>query len=460
MQKNIQKPRVPKSLYNIDSKGKRHRINPQDITGKFTRIRKWIAYFLIIIYLLPPWLKIDGLPVILLNIPDRQFILFGSIFWPQDVQYLVFIFILAGLFLFFMTALLGRVWCGWACPQTVFLEFVLRRIEYWIEGNRTDQIKLDKSPWTVSKISKKTTKHLLFLLVAALVSNTFLAYFTGVETLLQWISRPPWENWTAFLFMLFFLSLFYFDLAHFQEQYCTLVCPYARFQSALTDSQTIQVMYDTFRGEPRGRRSKVEGDCVDCSACIRACPTGIDIRNGSQLECIGCARCIDACDRIMTRIKKPKGLVRYESEDGLKGKKSPIIRSRIVVYAIFLVILSTCFTWVLLTRPLVEYQLIRPKGDPYSVLSQNQISNHFSLRLINKDLKQHQVRLAHLGDEDTKLIVPISPYKMKPNSTYQLAFFLIVAKGRIPNGHIKIPLQVFIDDVEKGIIELEFLGPP
>ncbi|MBT7893261.1 MAG: cytochrome c oxidase accessory protein CcoG, partial [Deltaproteobacteria bacterium] len=325
MQQKPQPSQVPKSLYNIDATGKRHRIYPQDITGKFTRIRTKLAYLLILIYLLPPWLKINGLPVIQLNIPDRQFVLFGSIFWPQDVQYLVFIFILAGLFLFFITALLGRVWCGWACPQTIFLEFVLRRIEYWIEGNRTDQIKLDKSPWTPSKFTKKAIKHLLFLLVAAVVSNTFLAYFTGVDSLLQWISSPPWENWTAFLFMLFFLFAFYFDLAHFQEQYCILVCPYARFQSALIDSQTIQVMYDPRRGEPRGRRSKVTGDCIDCSACIRACPTGIDIRNGSQLECIGCTRCIDACDRIMTRIKKPKGLIRYESELGLAGEKPSVI---------------------------------------------------------------------------------------------------------------------------------------
>ncbi|NQU64077.1 MAG: 4Fe-4S binding protein, partial [SAR324 cluster bacterium] len=249
MPRDIPPSRVPKSLYNIDATGKHLRINPQDITGKFTRIRKNLAYLLIVLYLLPPWLKINGLPVIQLNIPERQFILFGSIFWPQDVKYLVFIFILAGLCLFFVTALLGRVWCGWGCPQTLFLEFVLRRIEYWIEGDRTAQIKLDKSPWSGSKVFKKTLKHLLFLLVAATISNTFLAYFTGIDALLEWIIQPPWENWTAFLFMLFFLFAFYFDLAHFQEQYCTLVCPYARFQSALIDSQTVQVMYDPLRGE-------------------------------------------------------------------------------------------------------------------------------------------------------------------------------------------------------------------
>ena len=459
MQQKPQPSQVPKSLYNIDATGKRHRIYPQDITGKFTRIRTKLAYLLILIYLLPPWLKINGLPVIQLNIPDRQFVLFGSIFWPQDVQYLVFIFILAGLFLFFITALLGRVWCGWACPQTIFLEFVLRRIEYWIEGNRTDQIKLDKSPWTPSKFTKKAIKHLLFLLVAAVVSNTFLAYFTGVDSLLQWISSPPWENWTAFLFMLFFLFAFYFDLAHFQEQYCILVCPYARFQSALIDSQTIQVMYDPRRGEPRGRRSKVTGDCIDCSACIRACPTGIDIRNGSQLECIGCTRCIDACDRIMTRIKKPKGLIRYESELGLAGEKPSVMRPRIIIYILILTIITGSFFWVLSNRPLVEHQLIKPKGVPFTLISQNQVSNHFSLRLINKDLKQHRIRLAQQGGEDVSLIVPISPYTLKANSTYRLAFFMIVPRDKLSAGRLKIPLQVFIDDVAQENIELVFIGP-
>ena len=459
MQQKPQPSQVPKSLYNIDATGKRHRIYPQDITGKFTRIRTKLAYLLILIYLLPPWLKINGLPVIQLNIPDRQFVLFGSIFWPQDVQYLVFIFILAGLFLFFITALLGRVWCGWACPQTIFLEFVLRRIEYWIEGNRTDQIKLDKSPWTPSKFTKKAIKHLLFLLVAAVVSNMFLAYFTGVDSLLQWISSPPWENWTAFLFMLFFLFAFYFDLAHFQEQYCILVCPYARFQSALIDSQTIQVMYDPRRGEPRGRRSKVTGDCIDCSACIRACPTGIDIRNGSQLECIGCTRCIDACDRIMTRIKKPKGLIRYESELGLAGEKPSVMRPRIIIYILILTIITGSFFWVLSNRPLVEYQLIKPKGVPFTLISQNQVSNHFSLRLINKDLKQHRIRLAQQGGEDVSLIVPISPYTLKANSTYRLAFFMIVPRDKLSAGRLKIPLQVFIDDVAQENIELVFIGP-
>lgn len=459
MQRKPQPSHIPKSLSNIDAEGKHHRITPQDFSGRFTRLRKKLAFLLIILYLLPPWLKINDLPVIQLNIPERQFILFGSVFWPQDVQYLVFIFILAGLFLFFITALLGRVWCGWGCPQTIFLEFVLRPIEKWVEGDRTAQIKLDKSPWSGSKVFKKSFKHFLFLLVSAVVSNTFLAYFTGTESLLKWISQPPWENWTAFLFMMFFLFTFYFDLAHFQEQYCTLVCPYARFQSALIDSQTIQVMYDTRRGEPRGRKSQVTGDCIDCSACVRTCPTGIDIRNGSQLECIGCTRCIDACDRIMTRIKKPLGLIRYESEQGLMGEKSAVWRPRIIVYAIFLTIISSSFVWALVNRPLVEYQLIRPKGAPYSLLPQNQVSNHLSLRLINKDLKQHQIRLAYSGDEDVRLIVPVSPYPLKANSTYQLAFFLIVDKEKIHMGRLKIPLQIFIDDVEQGVIDLNFIGP-
>ncbi len=459
MQKKFRQPHIPKSLYNIDQEGHRHRIYHQNLKGMFINFRKWTAFILIIIYLGMPWLTLNGLPLIHLNIPDRQFVLFGSVFWPQDFQYLMLIAILATLILFSVTALLGRIWCGWACPQTVFLEFVIRKIEYWVEGKRIDQIKLDKSPWSLSKITKKSIKHILFILVAAIVSNTFLSYFTSVETLLYWISRPPWENWTAFLFMMFFLSAFYFDLAFFQEQFCVLVCPYARFQSVMVDSQTIQVVYDPIRGEPRGPKKKTEGDCIDCDACIRACPTGIDIRNGSQLECIGCARCIDVCDRIMTRIDKPKGLIRYDSEQGLGHKKTSIIRPRIILYAFFLILLTGGLVWALVTRPLVDYQLLKPKGAPYTMIAEDLVSNNYSLRLINKDLKGHHVKLKQLSGSDVRLIVPVSPFRLKPNTTSQLAFFIIVEKGNVQNGHKKILLQVIIDDVNERMIELNFLGP-
>ena len=454
----------PTSLTTMDKEGHRLWVYPQTVHGIFTRRREIVSYFLIIFYLVMPWLKVNGLPAIQLNIANRQFILLGSIYWPQDIKYLVFLLIAAGVALFLFTSVAGRIWCGWGCPQTVFLEFVFRKIEIWIEGERNQQMALDHSAQSLGKLFKKTVKHLIFIAIAAVVANTFLAYFVGTEKVLEWMVLPPTAHWGAFIFMMVNLCVFYFDFAWFREQFCTVICPYARIQSALTDENTLQVTYDFKRGEPRGHLNKAEGDCVDCGACVRVCPTGIDIRDGSQLECIGCARCIDACDEIMTKIKKPLRLVRYDSDARLENQEQHLIRPRVLIYFLLLVVLICSFFWTVSHRPLIEFNILRSPGEPYTVLknvvSQHDIiSNHFSLKILNKDKIDHQIFVRASGFDSAQLIVPIQPFPLSANSLKRLEIFLNVDQTKIPTGKHPITIQLFSNNQEVARTSSFILGP-
>ncbi|MBF0288594.1 MAG: cytochrome c oxidase accessory protein CcoG [SAR324 cluster bacterium] len=450
---------TPTSLTTLDKTGNRLWLYPQAVWGYFTKRRMIASAFLIVIYLAMPWITINGLPMIQLDVGARQFTLFGNIYWPQDVKYLAFLVIAAGISLFFFTSIAGRIWCGWACPQTVFLEFVFRKIETWLEGERNAQIAFDKAPWSMGKIARKGFKHLIFLFIAAVVANTFLAYFVGVDKVMLWMTRPPVENQTAFLFMLANLVVFYFDFAWFREQFCAVVCPYARFQSALTDEQTLQVTYDYTRGEPRGRLNKAEGDCVDCAACVRVCPTGIDIRDGSQLECIGCARCIDACNEIMDRVSKPRHLVRYDSEARLENREQHLIRPRVIIYAILLVGLIVFFFWSVSTRPLVEFNILRPPGEPYTVLENGMVSNHLTLGIVNKDKQDHPIIVKMEGLSDAKLIIPVQPFPVPANSVRRLEIFVNIDKGKMPSGKHPILIRLLSEERELAQSSVYIFGP-
>ena len=449
---------APSSLYTLDEHGKRLWVYPQKIQGFFTRRRGLVSAFLILFYLLVPWIKVDGLPAIQLNILERQFILLGHIFWPQDVKYLVFILLGAALSLFFFTALAGRLWCGWACPQTVFLEFIFHRIETWIEGDRNQRMALDRAPLSVEKVLKKGFKHLIFLAFASLIANTFLAYFVGVENVLDWMTGPPSAHWTAFIFMMANLVLFYFDFAWFREQFCTVLCPYARFQSALADEQTLQVSYDERRGEPRGKLGKSEGDCVDCGACVRVCPTGIDIRNGTQLECIGCARCIDACDDIMRKVDKPEGLVRYDSLSRMMNQDQPLFRGRVLIYGILLIGLTIGFVWSITARPLVEVTILRNPGEPYSILPDGRVSNHLSLRIVNKGREPRLVSFELEKPTDAELVVPVQPFHLKANSLQRMEVFVMVPQDKMPEGKLPVKLKMYSRE-EVADPDVILLGP-
>jgi cytochrome c oxidase accessory protein FixG len=441
----------PERPSTMDERGRRNWIYPAAIMGPFMRWRRWTGYLLIVIYLATPWIKIGGMQAVWLQIPERRFILFGHLFFPQDAFYLVFLLVGLALGLFFFTALVGRVWCGWACPQTVWMEEVFRKIEWLVEGDHHAQRRLDEGPWTVNKVARKTVKHALFLLCSAFISNTFIAYFAGTENLLHWMLSPPGQHWTAFLFMASILGAFYFDFAWFREQFCTVLCPYARFQAVLTDADTVQVGYDTVRGEPRGRVGTTEGDCIDCHKCVAVCPTGIDIRDGYQLECIGCARCIDACDSIMDRTGRPRGLIRYDSLARLQGQVTRILRPRVIVYSLLLVGVVLMLVWGLGTRRLLDFNVLRAPGEPFTVLPGNLVSNHFHLRVFNRSDVARTYRIDMDGPPGAQLIMPVNPVRVPPGEPMKLEAFVNIPYAAVEAG--RAPLQFHVHEVDRRVAD-------
>lgn len=327
----LKKPNLV-SVTTINSDGSRHFLHPADVAGRWTSARRIFGVLLIGIYVLLPWIPINGSPAVFLDVEHRMFHLFGLTLVPQDLWVMFFAITGLGFSLFFITALLGRLWCGWACPYTVFLDHIFRRIERWIEGDATARRQLDAAPWTAGKITKRVAKQMLFAAIAAVIAHVFLSYFVSMPRLYGFMQEGPLQHATAFGVVVFLTLVLWFCFGWFREQFCIIMCPYGRLQSALTDDDTINIGYDGLRGEPRGPKGKSTGACVDCLRCVQVCPTGIDIRNGLQLECIGCAACIDACDDIMTKLERPKGLIRYDSFNGFSKRARRLLRPRVYAY--------------------------------------------------------------------------------------------------------------------------------
>jgi cytochrome c oxidase accessory protein FixG len=444
----------------IRDDGSRRFLFPADVSGRFARARRAVALVLIAVYFLLPWIPVGGYPAVFLDVAHRRFHLFGLTLAAQDLWLLFFLISGLGFGLFFLTALLGRIWCGWACPQTVFLDQVYRRVERWIDGDAVQRRWLAAAPWSLSKALRRAAKHAIYLLLAVAITHLFLAYYVSIPALWGMMRDAPADNWGTFVFIAAATGIVYFDFAWFREQLCIVLCPYGRIQSALTDDHTLVIGYDWARGEPRGKPAAPgAGDCVGCDRCVHVCPTGIDIRQGLQLECVGCSACVDACDEVMTRLGRPTGLIRYDSLAGLAGLPKVWLRPRTILYGVLLVIGTAVATWSISgIRPAV-LGVTRMVGAPYYVDGQI-VRNQFLVRLVNKrsgpaalivaarDLPagataqglEAPVMLAALGEEVRPLIVQL------PRGRFAAPFRFEV-EVRDPAGTFKLERS------------LEFLGP-
>jgi cytochrome c oxidase accessory protein FixG len=370
------------SVSTINEDGSRRFLHTAAAHGRYSRLRAILAFVLTAFYVALPWIRINGNPALFLDVAHRQFHYFGLTFLGQDVWIAFFVLSGLGFCLFYVTALLGRVWCGWACPQTVFLD-IARRIERWCEGDATARRDLDRTRATLPKVMRRSAKHLLYVLFALLLAHVLLSYFVSLPRLYGMMQHSPLENWSAFLFIFLISGALWFDLAWFREQFCIVLCPYGRLQSALLDSDSLVVGYDAKRGEPRGRKGTTQGHCVDCLRCVQVCPTGIDIRQGLQMECIGCTACIDACDEVMERIHRPRGLIRYDSRHGFDGKPTRWMRPRMVLYTCLALLGAAALTAATSTLKSASFGLTRVTGVPY-VVEGGVVRNQFLVRVLNK----------------------------------------------------------------------------
>ena len=372
------------SVTTIRTDGSRPFMFPADTHGRFTLARRIVAYALIAFYLSLPWVKINGYPAVLLDVANRRFHLFGLTFAFQDMWLLFFVITGLGFSLFFVTSLFGRVWCGWACPQTVYLEHVFRRIEVWVEGDAVARRALDAAPWSPEKFAKRGAKHAVYFVVAAILTHGFLAYFVSVPEVWAMVRSAPNEHWSVFVFMMAYTGLTYFIFCWFREQVCIVICPYGRIQSALTDDNTVTIGYDAKRGEPRGKAgTEGTGDCIACNRCVHVCPTGIDIRQGLQLECVACTACIDACDDVMDRLQRPRGLIRYDSQNKFVGRATRWIRPRTILYFMLLMVGASVASWAVSTIRPANFLVTRMTGAPY-IVDATTIRNQYFVRIVNK----------------------------------------------------------------------------
>ena len=455
-------------LATADQEGHRMWIYPRKPHGRFTRARTWLSWLLLAVMFIGPFVRIKGNPLLLLNFVERRFVILGQIFWPQDmiISAVTILVFFVGIVVF--TTAFGRLWCGWTCPQIVLMEMVFRKIEYFIEGDAHEQRALHKAPWTANKIAKKFSKHAIFFGLSFLVGNTLLAYIIGTEELFPIITDNPMNHFSGLTFMFLFTLLFYGIFARFREQACTYICPYGRLQSTLLDENSIVVAYDYKRGENRGilkrsvpaeqRKSDGLGDCIDCHQCVSVCPTGIDIRDGTQMECVNCTACIDACDGVMDRIKRPRGLIRFASLNGIERGESLRVTPRLIGYAVVLLALIGLWLVLVFTRSDVEATMLRAPGSLFQMMPDGHLSNLYTVKVVNKTSREIPIELklenmpGDLQVMGGKIVV--APQKLAENSVLIGLDPALVKGGKVP-----LVIGVYSQGRKIETLNTGFIGP-
>ncbi|MFD2602124.1 cytochrome c oxidase accessory protein CcoG [Flavobacterium suzhouense] len=456
-------------LGTVNDEGKRVWVYPKKPSGKLYEYRKWVSYFLLAFLFLAPFVKINGNQFLLFNVIERRFNIFGFPFWPQDFHLFVISMIIGVIFVALFTVVFGRIFCGWICPQTIFMEMVFRRIEYWIEGDRNAQMKLDKQEWNGEKIRKKALKWFVFFIISFMIANVFLAYLTGSEKLVQMVTEGPQNNIGTLVALLIFTAVFYFIYIWFREQVCIIACPYGRLQGVLLDNKSIIVAYDHKRGEGENGRGKVvknenrdvvgKGDCIDCKLCVNVCPTGIDIRNGTQLECINCTACIDECNTVMDKVGFPQGLIRYASEDEITKKEKFVFTTRMKGYTAVLAILIGIFIGMLFLRNEVEATVLRLPGQLYEHKGEN-ISNVYTYKIVNKTAKDFKnVSFRIRSPKGSVRTVGKTSFSIAREQMVQGTLFIEINPAFLDGDKTRVILEVYSGDKLLDTEATNFLGP-
>src|SRR5688572_8415898 len=452
-------------LATVDASGRRNWIYAKKPKGKLYKYRTWTSWAFFVIFLGLPFIHINGRPLFLFNVVQAKFIIFGKVFWPQDFFIFGLTMITFIVFIILFTAAFGRLFCGWVCPQTIFMEMLFRKVEYLIEGDSSHQKLLEKAPWTEKKVFTKTVKHAAFFLLSFVIANFFLSYIIGVKALEKIITEPVTQHFGGFMAILAFSGLFYGVYAYLREQVCTVVCPYGRLQSILMDRNSMIVAYDYKRGEPRGKHKKLNqaeldsGDCIDCFQCVKVCPTGIDIRNGTQMECVGCTACIDACDKIMNAVGKPTGLIRYASENGIANGTRLRYTGRMKFYTLLLLLLTGLLTILLLSRKDIDGTILRAAGMLYQERGADSVSNLYNIKVINKTIKDIPLTLRLENAPGRIIEAEGRNIDVKKEAQGKGSFFVVLPNNIIKDRKTKLDIGLYEGDKRITVLETNFMGP-
>ncbi|HNJ64161.1 MAG TPA: cytochrome c oxidase accessory protein CcoG [Saprospiraceae bacterium] len=447
----------------VTEKGARNWVYALKPHGKFYNYRIILTVIYLLVFFSIPFIKVNGMPFVMFNVLEGKFILFSKIFWPQDFYIFAIAMITFIIFIALFTVVYGRLFCGWVCPQTIFMEMVFRPLEWLIEGNPAAQKQLNNGPWNFTKVWKKSLKHFIYFVISFLIAHTFLSYILGVDKVIKIIEEPLSEHVAMFIGLIAFAFAFYGVFAYVREIVCTTICPYGRLQGVMFDKDTMLVAYDYKRGEDRAKFKKNEqrtaGDCIDCHQCVNVCPTGIDIRNGTQLDCVGCTACIDACDFMMDKVGLPKGLIRYASENGIAEGKKLTFTPRIKAYSVLLVILLTILTVLMITRNDVDTHITRTGGQLYQELPDHKLSNLYNAKIINKTNSEFPVELKLENAKGEIKLVGKQVLSLKKESIHTETFFIILDKTEIHDRTTKLKVGVYKDGKKIQTVKTNFLGP-